>query len=80
MDAVYIFSQAHGLGKIFFLVPLVLIGPFFEEAANHADLFSQHFRGSYSLRTSTALLVMWTAVCCTVRSTQVRWWQCSNRP
>ncbi|HEY3854808.1 MAG TPA: type II CAAX endopeptidase family protein [Verrucomicrobiae bacterium] len=61
MDAVYIFSQTHGLRKIFFLVPLVLIGPFFEEAANRGFVFKA-FRGSYSLWTSIALLVVWTAV------------------
>jgi hypothetical protein len=53
------FKNTQGPERYFFLVPLVLLAPLFEESVYRGFLFKA-FRGSYPLGASMALIVAWT--------------------
>ncbi len=53
------FQEAAGPERYFYLGPLLLLAPLFEESIYRGFLYKA-FRGSYSMATSTALIVVWT--------------------
>jgi membrane protease YdiL (CAAX protease family) len=54
------FKHTLGPDRYFFLVPLLLLAPFFEESIYRGFLYKA-FRGSYSLGISMAIIMLWTA-------------------
>lgn len=56
---VLLFKHSAGFQRYFFLVPLVILAPLFEEAVYRGFLFKA-FRGSYSFLASTILIIAWT--------------------
>jgi membrane protease YdiL (CAAX protease family) len=54
------FRYTPGFEKYFFLAPLLLLAPVFEESINRGFLYKA-FRGSYPIGFSVALIVAWTA-------------------
>ena len=54
------FKQTFDSERYFFLLPLLLLAPLFEESVNRGFLYKA-FRGSYSIQVSMALIVAWTA-------------------
>ena len=53
------FKRTLGPERYFFLAPLVLLAPLFEESIYRGFLYKA-FRGSYSMKVSMALIVAWT--------------------
>lgn len=58
---IYAFRHSVGPARYFFLVPLLLLAPIFEEAINRGFLY-RAFRGSYSLLPSLILLLAWNVL------------------
>lgn len=57
---VYWFTATTGAERYFYLVPLALLAPLFEEPIYRGFLYKA-FRGSFGIGVSTALIVAWTA-------------------
>jgi membrane protease YdiL (CAAX protease family) len=58
-DAIHTFYHSLGLKQLFFLLPLLLLAPPFEESIFRGFLYKA-FRGSYSVGVSMVLIVVWT--------------------
>lgn len=54
------FRTALGAERYFFLMPLLLLAPLFEESIYRGFVYKA-FRGSYSLAVSVMLIIVWTA-------------------